>query len=92
MARKLFLTTSTLIARNPLMVPLGNVVTLLNIKTCIRMLMKPALWIGAIGFGSSHKKASTAILALYQSPKRSVITHEFFPLYPHQVHPKGAGI
>jgi len=43
------------------------------------MLMKPALWIGAIGFGSSHKKASTAILALYQSPKRSVITHEFFP-------------
>jgi len=56
------------------------------------MLMKPALWIGAIGFGSSHKKASTAIPALYQSPKGSVITHEFFPLYPHQVHSKGAGM
>ena len=67
------------------MVPSGNVVTLLNIKTFSRMLMKPALWTGAIGFGSSHKKASTAILALYQSPKRSVITHEFFP----PLHPSG---
>jgi len=64
------------------MVPLGSVVTLLNIKTCIRMLMKPALWIGAIGFGSSHKKASTAILVFSQSTKRSVITHEFFPPLP----------